>query len=211
MKKINGYYVPGYIYQLGVSLDGVFYEFYVGETTEPHRRFNEHKGAAKAGKELLVYDFMRQLNHIGQETIMIIVDRYGANGPEDKEDEHIMNSLLKGAKLQNMQKGSQGWMNNMIKIRDQMIIHKFTSLRLYKVWDAEQKRIENEKRLALIKPQMIFDYKSNTLIPEPKTVKRRKFNINKNKLKAKTPEKEKKISPKVRELLNTIKRTPDAK
>lgn len=145
-KKINNKYLPGYIYELGVHYEGDWYPFYVGETTNTKIRLQQHLDAAKQGKERLVYDFIRELTALNAKVKLVVIDAYYEEGPKDLEDEHIMNLLLQGYKLQNMKKGSAKWMDNMLAIRDKMLKAGFTSLRKYKMWDAEQERIKNDAR-----------------------------------------------------------------
>ncbi len=145
-KQNNGIWKPGVIYELGVWDDLIWIPFYVGETTQADVRLAAHKTCARSGKELLVYDYIRTLTEQGIQTCMEIVDSYGTEGPLDLEDEHIMKLLLQDYKLQNMKKGSNAWMTNMIKIRDKMNEHNFKSLRKFKEWDAEQTRIKNDAR-----------------------------------------------------------------
>jgi hypothetical protein len=145
-RNLDGTYQAGVIYQLGVYIEDEFLEFYVGETTNADIRLAAHRGCAKAGRELLVYDFIRQLSDLGVETEMLIVDSYGDEGPADLEDEWIMKSLLNGVKLQNQKKGSKAWMDNMIETSRRMKEAGYTSLRKFKIWDAEQVRITNDLR-----------------------------------------------------------------
>ena len=144
----DGSFIPGVIYELGAYDGDDFYPFYVGESTHPAERLEQHRYAAHTGRELLLYDYMRELHKLGYTTHMKLVEDYDEKGPADKEDEHIMNLLLQDFTLQNMKKGSAAWMDNMLATKDKMKATGHTSLREFKVWDAEQTRIANNKRHA---------------------------------------------------------------
>ena len=104
---------PGVIYELQVQVDGSWHPFYVGETTNPEQRLNQHRWAAEHATEdsTLVYRTIRyQLEPAGCEWRMMTVHEYGAEGPEDAEDEHIMMLLRQNQILTNEKKGNANWM-----------------------------------------------------------------------------------------------------
>lgn len=106
-------YEPGCIYELQVCVDGNWYPFYVGETTNAERRLAEHQWAAKNATEssTLVYRTIRyQFEPAGCEWRMMKVHDYGNEGPEAAEDEHIMMLLRQNQVLTNEKKGNVNWM-----------------------------------------------------------------------------------------------------
>ena len=158
MKRIAGtdLFEPGYIYELQVCVDGEWYAFYVGETTDPDRRLSEHQWAAKNATEssTLVYrTISQQFEPAGCEWRMIPVHEYGAEGPEDAEDEHIMMLLRQGTTLTNEKKGNAVWMQTRVREAQDMVHRKITSYRKYReVIDQEAANarhagwIDNDKR-----------------------------------------------------------------
>lgn len=142
----DGTFMPGVIYELGFATEDEWFPFYVGETTNADVRIAQHRSSAKTGTQLLVYDFMREVVSCNLVTELAIIDSYGEDGPADLEDEHIMVHLLNGIKLQNQKKGSAVWMKNMLATKDKMMSSGHTSLREFKIWDAEQVRLQNDAR-----------------------------------------------------------------
>lgn len=137
MKRIGDtdQYEPGCIYELQVCVDGEWYAFYVGETTNTDRRLAEHQWAAKNATEAstLVYRTIHyQFEPAGCEWRMMPVHAYGAEGPEDAEDEHIMMLLRQGVTLTNEKKGNAAWMTQRVAEAQDMVQRKITSYRKYR-------------------------------------------------------------------------------
>lgn len=137
MKRIadTSLYEPGIIYELQVCVDDAWYAFYVGETTDPDRRLSEHQWAAKNATEssTLVYRTIhQQFEPAGCAWRMQPVHHYGAEGPEDAEDEHIMMLLRQGVTLTNEKKGNAVWMTQRIAEAQDMVQRKITSYRKYR-------------------------------------------------------------------------------
>lgn len=123
---------PGVIYELRCCINNEWYPFYVGETTDPKSRLNQHRIASVTG-ETLVYKFIREMllpDNI--EWGLFIVQEYPAGSPDDLEDEHIMKLLLEGVRLKNMKKGSKNWMTEMLKTCEEMKKRNLTSYREYR-------------------------------------------------------------------------------
>lgn len=137
----DGTFKPGIIYELRVHLDGVWAPFYVGETTRPRERRAEHNAGARNADERVVYDTIRVFNDNQIEWDLFQVDRYGAEGPTDMEDEHVMNCVLKNYWLANMQKGNSAWVEARKAEAEQMKITGYTSVREYRKakakWDSD--------------------------------------------------------------------------
>lgn len=137
MKRIGDtdQFEPGIIYELQVKVDGAWYAFYVGETTNPDRRFAEHEWAAKNATEAstLVYrTISQQFEPAGCAWRMMPVHEYGAEGPEDAEDEHIMMLLRQGTTLTNEKKGNAEWMQTRVREAADMVRRNITSYRKYR-------------------------------------------------------------------------------
>lgn len=126
---------PGCIYELQVQVDGEWYAFYVGETTNTDRRLGEHQWAAKNATEAStpVYRTIKyQFEPAGCAWRMQPVHEYGAEGPEDAEDEHIMMLLRQGVTLTNEKKGNATWMHTRVAEAQDMVRRNITSYREYK-------------------------------------------------------------------------------
>lgn len=126
---------PGVIYELQVQVDGSWHPFYVGETTNLEQRLNQHRWAAEHATEdsTLVYRTIRyQLEPAGCEWRMMPVHAYGAEGPEDAEDEHIMMLLRQNQILTNEKKGNANWMAERQAQAADMRQRGMTSYRKYK-------------------------------------------------------------------------------
>jgi len=136
-KRLEGtdLFEPGCIYELQVCVDGEWYAFYVGETTNTDRRLAEHQWAAKNATEAstLVYRTIKhQFEPAGCEWRMMPVHAYGAEGPEDAEDEHIMMLLRQGVTLTNEKKGNAAWMTQRVAEAQDMVQRNITSYRKYR-------------------------------------------------------------------------------
>jgi predicted GIY-YIG superfamily endonuclease len=128
-------YEPGCIYELQVCVDGNWYPFYVGETTNLDQRLQQHKQQVKAASDAstFVYRSIRfafEANNCDWR-IMKVHD-YGAEGPEAAEDEHIMMLLRQGVVLTNEKKGNAAWMAERVAQAADMVRRKITSYREYK-------------------------------------------------------------------------------
>jgi hypothetical protein len=154
MKRIadTDQFVSGIIYELQVKVDGAWYAFYVGETTNADRRFAEHQWAAKNATEAstLVYrTISQQFEPAGCAWRMQPVHEYGAEGPEDAEDEHIMMLLRQGTTLTNEKKGNANWMADRQREAADMVQRKITSYRKYRqVITQEQLNLKHQEWLA---------------------------------------------------------------
>lgn len=136
-KKIENtdQFEPGCIYELQVCVDGEWYAFYVGETTDPDRRLAEHQWAAKNATEAStqVYRTIKfQFEPAGCAWRMIPVHEYGSEGPEAGEDEHIMMLLRQGVTLTNEKKGNANWMTQRVAEAQDMVRRNITSYKKYK-------------------------------------------------------------------------------
>ena len=103
-------YEPGIIYELRCYIQHEWHPFYVGETTNPERRLAQHQAAVAQG-DTAVYEFIREIllpNQIPWD--MFEIEKYGTEGPTDREDECIMNLLYRAVRLKNMKKGNATWM-----------------------------------------------------------------------------------------------------
>lgn len=140
-------YEPGIIYELRCYINDEWHPFYVGETINPSQRLVQHRGAAQGatGDSTLVYTFIKGVldrNHI--EWDMFEVERYGIQGPTDREDEHIMRLLLDGVKLKNMKKGNTEWMQGRVREAADMQQRGIASYRKYR----EVLSLEDKERAA---------------------------------------------------------------
>jgi hypothetical protein len=114
-KKIAGTdrYLPGVIYELEVQVDSVWTPFYVGETTNPDRRFQQHRSAAAAATEhsTCVYRTIALIfEPEGLAWRLQPVAEYGDTGPEAEENEQIMLRLRQQHVLTNEKKGNANWL-----------------------------------------------------------------------------------------------------
>jgi len=126
--EVTGY-EPGIIYELVYAGQ----PFYVGETTDPARRLAEHQAAGRnpeANPETK-YQFIAALNSQGLEWTMREVSAYGSEGPEESEDERIMELLVSGVTLTNERKGNANWMTERQTIAQDMRDRGITSYRKY--------------------------------------------------------------------------------
>jgi len=164
MKRIadTDQFVSGIIYELQVKVDGAWYAFYVGETTNADRRFAEHQWAAKNATEAstLVYrTISQQFEPAGCAWRMQPVHEYGAEGPEDAEDEHIMMLLRQGTTLTNEKKGNANWMADRQREAADMVQRKITSYRKYRqVITQEQLNLKHQEWLAEDKRALPEDF-----------------------------------------------------
>ena len=141
--ETTGRYTPGIIYELRCKIGDEWHPFYVGETVNPAQRLAQHRNSAAGatGDSTLVYTFIKGvLDRNDIEWDMFEVERYGQQGPTDREDEHIMRLLLDGVKLKNMKKGNTEWMAGRLLEAEDMRQRGITSYRKYReVLDLEQK------------------------------------------------------------------------
>ena len=145
----DGTYQPGVIYELRCNIDDVWHPFYVGETINKATRLGQHQVSAKHATEesTLVYRFIHDyLIASGIEWDLFEIDQYGAEGPEALEDEHIMRLLVDNVALKNTKKGNANWMDERMRVADDMRSRKITSYRRYKevLTYEEQERKVNE-------------------------------------------------------------------
>ena len=137
MKRIadTDQFEPGIIYELQVYVDDIWHAFYVGETTDAERRLNEHQASARNASETstLVYrTIQQQFVSAGCAWRMMPVHEYGAEGPTDAEDEHIMMLLRQGIILTNEKKGNANWMRERVAQAQDMRSRNITSYKEYK-------------------------------------------------------------------------------
>ena len=126
--EVTGY-EPGIIYELVYAGQ----PFYVGETTDPARRLAEHQACGRnpeANPETK-YQFIAALDRAGLEWTMREVSAYGSEGPEESEDERIMELLVSGVTLTNERKGNANWMTERQTIAGDMRDRGITSYREY--------------------------------------------------------------------------------
>ena len=114
-KKIAGTdrYLPGVIYELQVEVDSIWTPFYVGETTDPDRRLQQHRSAAAAATEAstCVYRTIGLIfEPAGLAWRLEPVSEYGDSGPEAEENEQIMLRLRQQHVLTNEKKGNANWL-----------------------------------------------------------------------------------------------------
>jgi hypothetical protein len=128
-RKPTGGYEDGVIYELRMD-DGT--PFYVGESSNSSVRKMQHRQATNKEAQRLVYDFTAELDRLGIEWDLHIVDTYGNEGPTDKEAEAIIKLLQADIKLTNMRRGNANWMENYIALAKEMKIAGFTSPAKYK-------------------------------------------------------------------------------
>jgi len=164
MKRIadTDLFEPGCIYELQVCVDGEWYAFYVGETTDPDRRLSEHQWAAKNATEssTLVYrTIAQQFEPAGCVWRMMPVHEYGTEGPEDAEDEHIMMLLRQGTTLTNEKKGNAAWMTQRVREAQDMVQRKITSYKKYReVITQEQLNLKHQDWLGENKRALPEDF-----------------------------------------------------
>ena len=123
---------PGVIYELRLEIDGEWYPFYVGESSNYRMRLAQHR-AASVTEKTLVYTFIREEltpNNIKWDIFPVI--HYPIGSPDDLEDEHIMVLLQQGVLLKNMKKGNANWLQNMMDMAADMKTRKITSYRTYR-------------------------------------------------------------------------------
>jgi hypothetical protein len=127
---------PGVIYELRYGDT----PFYVGETTDPDRRHAEHiyGGNSATVDSETKYQFINQLNSLGIEWTLKVVNQYGSEGPEALEDEHMMALLVDGYSLTNERKGNANWMAERLAVADDMRARGIRSYKQYK------ETVENE-------------------------------------------------------------------
>jgi len=171
---------PGIIYELRACINDEWHPFYVGETSRPERRETEHRALSKFDNTRVVYDFIRRLDAESVEWRLFSVAEYGAEGPKDQEDEHIMRCILDGVNLMNMRKGDHHWLAAKQAQAADMSAHGFTSYRKYREWQSE---LEMEK---VRKQNDLRRFVSKTLEPikkAQKDEKAKKQQKNHNKIK----------------------------
>jgi hypothetical protein len=134
-KQNNGiHYEPGIIYDLGILVDGIRTPFYVGETSNPEQRLKDHQRAGKNADDdsTLVYRTIKDFDQAGIVWDMKELDKYGAEGPTDLEDEWIMRHLYDGLILSNMKKGNVNWMAERQAVAKEMKTRGIRSYKKYK-------------------------------------------------------------------------------
>ena len=143
-KKIAGTnkFMSGVIYRLFYEQYGEVVPFYIGESTNPAVRKSQHQRATTNEEERLVYAATAALNERNIEWNLEVIDTYGEEGPEDKEDRHLMDALRAGYAMTNMKKGNANWMAQRVAEAEDMNQRGYTCPKQYradkKVWDAEE-------------------------------------------------------------------------
>jgi len=125
-------YEPGIIYTL--VRDRTSEPFYVGETTDQARRLAEHRwGGQNADSDSeLKYQFIAALEAAGETWSMVPCFEYGSEGPEELEDELLINLLTRGYTLTNERRGNATWLAERQAIADHMCELDITSYREYR-------------------------------------------------------------------------------
>lgn len=125
-------YEPGVIYVL--IRDRTSEPFYVGETTNMARRLAEHRlgGQNATCTSELKYQFIHALEQAGETWSMVQAFEYGSEGPEELEDELVINLLMRGHTLTNERRGNANWLAERMAIADHMRELDITSYREYR-------------------------------------------------------------------------------
>ena len=137
---------PGVIYELRLEIDGEWYPFYVGESSNYRMRLAQHR-AASVTEKTLVYTFIREEltpNNIKWDIFPVI--HYPIGSPDDLEDEHIMVLLQQGVLLKNMKKGNANWLQNMMDMAADMKTRKITSYRTYRAVKEQESLYELSRK-----------------------------------------------------------------
>lgn len=149
-RNADGSFEPGIIYELRCSINGQWHPFYVGETTNARQRLAQHRtaGANADDDSTLVYSFINEVldaNNIAWD--LFEVECYGAEGPTDREDEHIMRLILDDVALKNMKKGNAQWMEQRLAEAADMRQRGIVSYRKYReVLTLEEKERQADER-----------------------------------------------------------------
>ena len=139
----DGTWQPGIIYELRVCIDGTWLPFYVGETTDPTQRLADHyrRSRPDGDDKTLKYQAIRDFESAGYQWDLFPVCSYGAEGPEDLENQCIIEAIQAGAGLQNEKKGNENWMIQMQTAAQDMIQRGITSYREYReITNAEREQ-----------------------------------------------------------------------
>jgi hypothetical protein len=140
---------PGVIYELRFTHQGVDIPFYVGETTDPERRLAEHiYGARNADfTSETKYQFIATaLDANAIPWTLVPVIKYGAEGPEALEDEHMMTLLVDGYELTNEKKGNANWMAERMAVAEDMRERGIRSFTEYKKAMAAEEALHSDRR-----------------------------------------------------------------
>ena len=131
-------YEPGIIYTL--VRDRTSEPFYVGETTDQARRLAEHRwgGQNADGDSELKYQFIAALEAAGETWSMVPCFEYGSEGPEELEDELIINLLVRGHTLTNERRGNATWLAERLAIADEMRELDIASYHEYRAYQQRQ-------------------------------------------------------------------------
>ena len=133
------------IYELRCYLNEDWHPFYVGHTTDPQRRLQDHryKASRATDESTQVYRFINTVlipNQIIWD--LVVVDVLS-------EDQHIMDLLRDGVKLQNMKKGDPSWMERRQAEAQDMTRRGITNYAQYKEiisLEEQQQRTEARQR-----------------------------------------------------------------
>jgi hypothetical protein len=145
----TGKWTPGTTYVLKTKMDDQELIFYVGETIDPDRRFKEHQYAGKnaTAASTLVYRTIQALEEGGYKWWMEERQAYGEEGPEELEDELIMECLYDGHSLANEKKGNAAWLVNKEIQAKEMQVRGIRSYKQFKAVIA----LEEAQRIADLK------------------------------------------------------------
>lgn len=141
IRNEDGTFQPGYIYELRYEQNEEHYPFYVGETTDLDRRYAEHAAAGRAADSdsTSVYQAIHDFDSAGIKWNIFKVAEYGAAGPEDLENQYIIQAIQAGANLMNEKKGNENWMAEMQAAAADMTSRGIDSYREYRrVTEAER-------------------------------------------------------------------------
>jgi hypothetical protein len=123
--------------------------FYVGETTDPERRFAEHQYGARTADSTSEAKYQFIANALTPHSIswtLVPVIEYGAEGPEALEDEHMMAILVDGYPLTNEKKGNANWMTERLAVAEDMRERGIRSFKEYKTILAEEEALHSDRR-----------------------------------------------------------------
>jgi hypothetical protein len=149
VRKENGEFEPGVIYCLvSGDLNGDDWNlFYVGESTDPFRRENEHRAAGRAAgpdsTEVYRHINLLELNNIPWS--LHIVQHYDEEGPEMAEDEVLAKFLLEGCQLMNQKRGNQWWSDVIAIMRE----NNLASYSEYKAWLKAEEAAKNARKVTI--------------------------------------------------------------
>lgn len=143
-RTLDKKFIPGVIYELGITTNIEWIPFYVGEAIDFKKRLSGHRSSSKHGGTY-VYQYIRSLDSANIPWEIKQVDAYGEEGPLDKEHWHILKNLRNGIHLMNMKKGNQKWLT---KIQNEVNEMQGLKINTWHEYKQHKKRLSDEEKEA---------------------------------------------------------------